>query len=197
MNYLAFTWLVLRSRRSSLYLLFQGSSVVSSVREKGLLLRGGFCSVESFIYFILGFNLVQNELWHFGGIKVGTIINCCGVNCQKVINAGSCLLWLCGQWPTQSCIVHCDANSGGKAWGTSVSVQGCWDRNVCAAVVLYTHRKLASLKSSAPDFWTFWMVSQQELTPQNVWELRCLSGVSLVSHVPFVCVQWHNWTFWT
>lgn len=92
MNYLAFTRVVLRSRRSSLCLLFQGSSVVSSVREKGLLLRGGFRSVESFIYFILGFNLVQNELSHFGGIKVGTIINCCGVNCQKVINAGSCLL---------------------------------------------------------------------------------------------------------
>lgn len=25
------------------------------------------------------------------------------------------LLWLRGQWPARSCIVHCDVNSGGKA----------------------------------------------------------------------------------
>lgn len=54
--------MVLRSKSSSLYLLFQGPSVGSLVGYKGLLLQGGCHSVESFIYFVLAFNRVQNDL---------------------------------------------------------------------------------------------------------------------------------------
>lgn len=68
-----------------------------------------------------------------------------------------CLLWWCGQWPARSCIVHCDANSAGKARGSSVSAQGFWDRNETAAVEFYTLGKLAGLESSAPHFQAAWV----------------------------------------